>query len=105
MVLRRIRVGCEFTYVAAVNTPVIFQVQPGASRENAIETERWTSTPSMSSRGYSDLYGNPCIRAVLPVGRSTFGYDAVVACPDATEDADPAAAALESQLESLVETD
>ena len=91
MVLRRIRVGCEFTYVAAVNTPVIFQVQPGASRENAIETERLSSTPSMSTRGYADLYGNPCIRAVLPVGRSTFGYDAVVACPDATEDADPAA--------------
>jgi transglutaminase-like putative cysteine protease len=25
---------------------------------------------------------------VLPAGRSSFGYDAVVACPDATEDAD-----------------
>ena len=89
MVLRRIRVGCDFTYVAAVDTPVIFQVQPGGSRWDAIETERWTSTPTMDSRPYPDLYGNPCLRAVLPAGRSTFGYDAVVACPDATEDADP----------------
>jgi transglutaminase-like putative cysteine protease len=91
MVLRRIRVGCRFTYLAAVDTPVIFQVQPGASRWSAIETERWTSAPVMPTRGYSDLYGNPCVRAVLPVGRSSFGYDAIVACPDATEDVDPGA--------------
>jgi transglutaminase-like putative cysteine protease len=91
MVLRRIRVGCEFTYVAAVDTPVIFQVQPGASRWNAIETERWVTTPTIRTRAYPDLYGNPCARAVLPAGRSTVGYDAVVACPDSAEDADPGA--------------
>src|SRR5258705_362323 len=32
MVLRRVRVGCDFTYLAEVDTPVIFQVQPIGSR-------------------------------------------------------------------------
>jgi len=31
MARRRIRVGCDFTYVAEIDTPVIFQVQPRAS--------------------------------------------------------------------------
>lgn len=90
MVLRRIRVGCDFTHVASVDTPVIFQMQPGESRLIAIEAERWLSEPSIAIRSYTDLYGNPCVRTVLPVGRSSFGYDAVVACPDASEDADEA---------------
>jgi transglutaminase-like putative cysteine protease len=88
MALRRIRMGCDFTYLAEVDTPVIFQVQPGDSRRIAIETERWSSTPLIPIHNYLDLYGNPCVRAVLPAGRSSFGYDAVAACPDATEDVD-----------------
>ena len=28
METRRLLIGCDFTYVAAVRTPVIFQVQP-----------------------------------------------------------------------------
>ena len=28
METRRILIGCDFTYAAAVSTPVIFQVQP-----------------------------------------------------------------------------
>jgi transglutaminase-like putative cysteine protease len=88
MALRRVRVGCDFTYVAEVDTPVIFQVRPGESRLIAIEGERWSSDPAIAVRGYTDLYGNPCVRAVLPAGRSSFGYDAVATCPDATEDAD-----------------
>src|SRR6202012_5052081 len=89
MALRRIHVGCEFTYLAAVDTPVIFQVQPGPCRWTAIETERWTSAPAMPTRAYSDLYGNPCVRAVLPAGRSAFRYHAVAEVPDATEEVDP----------------
>lgn len=88
MVVRRIRIGCNFTYVAAVDTPVIFQVRPGESRLITIEAPRWSSEPLIAFRDYTDLYGNPCVRAVLPAGRSSFGYDAVAACPDATEDAD-----------------
>ena len=39
-------------------------------------------------RRYVDLYGNSCLRVVLPAGRSTLRYDALVLVPDATEDAD-----------------
>jgi transglutaminase-like putative cysteine protease len=89
MALRRVLVGCDFTYVAEVDTPVIFQVKPADSRSIAIGPERWTSEPLIAVRGYRDLYGNSCVRAVLPAGRSSFGYEAVAVCPDAPEDSDP----------------
>jgi transglutaminase-like putative cysteine protease len=97
MLARHIRVGCEFTYVAAIDTPVIFQVRPGASAQVTVGDEQWSSEPFIAIAGYTDLYGNPCTRAVLPAGRSSFGYHAVAAVPDATEDADPAAAELAPQ--------
>jgi transglutaminase-like putative cysteine protease len=87
MTPRQIRVGCGFGYVAAVGTPVVFQVQPQRSPPAAVQREQWSSEPLMTIRGYSDLYGNPCARAVLPAGPSSFTYDAVVAVPDATEEA------------------
>ncbi|MFC4947250.1 transglutaminase-like domain-containing protein [Pseudonocardia sp. GCM10023141] len=86
--MRRIRVGCDFTYLAEVDTPVIFQVQPSDATDVTIENERWTSNPSLSVRTYADLYGNPCTRAILPAGRSSFSYDAVAVVPDGTEDVD-----------------
>ena len=85
---RRIRVGCDISYMAAIGTPVVFQVQPTASPDVAIEDERWSSEPQIAIRGYQDIYGNPCVRAVLPAGRSHFGYSAVATVPDAAEDAD-----------------
>jgi hypothetical protein len=84
---RRIRIGCTFTYVAEIDTPVIFQVKPRAAADMAIDHERSASEPYMPIRGYEDLYENPCIRAVLPAGRSTFGYEGVAVVPDAAEDA------------------
>ena len=87
MALRWIRVGCEFTYVCAIDTPVIFQVQPRESLLVAVQRAQWSSEPPMVIRGYFDLYGNPCARAVLPAGRSSFSYEAAAAVPDATEDA------------------
>ncbi len=88
METRRIGVGCDFTYVAAISTPVIFQVKPIESGPVAIHSEQWGSEPAMAIRGYADLYGNPCTRAVLPAGWSSFRYHAVAVVPDATEDAD-----------------
>jgi transglutaminase-like putative cysteine protease len=88
MALRRVLVGCDFTYVAEVDTPVIFQVKPADSRAIAIGPERWTCEPLIAVRGYRDLYGNSCVRAVLPAGRSSFGYEAIAVCPDAPEDSD-----------------
>ncbi len=88
MTRRLIRVGCDFTYVAEIDTPVIFQVQPLVSAHVAIDREQWQSEPSMVFHRYTDLYGNPCVRAVLPAGRSSFRYSALAAVPDAEEDAD-----------------
>ncbi len=56
-----------------------------------MRSERWSSTPPAALHGYVDLYGNPCTRVVLPLGRSTFRYDADVEVPDAPEDVDEAA--------------
>jgi transglutaminase-like putative cysteine protease len=88
MARRRILVGCTFSYAAEIDTPVIFQVQPGPSAVVLLEEEQWTSEPPIAIRGYDDLYRNPCARAVLPAGRSTFGYQAIATVPDAPEDAD-----------------
>jgi transglutaminase-like putative cysteine protease len=91
MAERRIRVGCGFTYAAAIDTPVIFQVQPRESPRVVIQQEQWSSEPPLKIRGYTDVYGNPCVRAVLSAGRSSVGYDALAVVPDATEDADGSA--------------
>ncbi|HUZ22294.1 MAG TPA: transglutaminase family protein [Streptosporangiaceae bacterium] len=88
MLTRRIQVGCEFTYVAVIDTPVIFQVRPSDAAPVTLQGEKWSSEPSMIIHGYTDLYGNPCARAVLPAGRSSFGYHALAIVPNATEDAD-----------------
>jgi transglutaminase-like putative cysteine protease len=94
---RELQVGCEFTYVAAIDTPVIFQVRPRESGPVILKDERWSSDPPIAVHDYTDLYGNPCARAVLPAGRSSFGYHAVTSVPDATEDADPGARELAPQ--------
>ena len=65
---RWLQIGCDFTYVAAIPTPVVFQVQPVESRKSPIECSLWVSEPTVAVRGYTDLYGNPCVRAVLPAG-------------------------------------
>src|SRR5258708_3895889 len=88
MPTRRLLIGCDFTYVAAVSTPVIFQVQPAESADISVEGGRWASEPAVDIRGYTDLYGNPCLRTVLPAGRSHFRYQAMAVVPDQTEEAD-----------------
>jgi transglutaminase-like putative cysteine protease len=88
---RRLALGCEFTYAAEIATLAVFQVQPTPSDAFQLRSEHWSSTPSAGLHSYPDLYGNPCTRVVLPVGRSTFRYDADVDVPDATEDVDPTA--------------
>jgi transglutaminase-like putative cysteine protease len=85
---RRLLIGCEFTYVATIPTPVVFQVVPVDSPQVTIEGTEWGAEPALEIRGYLDLYGNPCVRAVLPPGKSSFRYGAVAVVPDATEDAD-----------------
>ena len=88
---RRLSVGCTFSYTADFATPTIFQVQPAESTLFTVRSEAWSATPQMALRGYSDLYGNPCTRVVLPVGQSSFSYAAEIDVPDATEAFDESA--------------
>lgn len=83
----RVQVGCEFVYLAEIPTPTVFQVQPLDEPPVSVRGERYSSEPEAHSHRYTDLYGNPCLRLILPAGRSTFRYDAQVEVPDATEDA------------------
>ena len=64
---------------------------PAESAHISIEDGQWASEPAMAIRGYTDLYGNPCLRAVLPAGRSSFRYQAVAVVPDRTEEVDACA--------------
>jgi transglutaminase-like putative cysteine protease len=86
--IRRVRVGCSFTYRAEVDTPTVFQVQPSDGRGVRVLHETWSIQPEVALRHYRDLYGNPCLRVVLPAGRSRLRYDAHAEVPDAVEDAD-----------------
>ena len=88
MQTRRVRIGCTFTYVAEIDTPVVFHVQPRHAPDITLAGEVLAAEPEMALRDYTDLYGNPCTRAILPSGRSRFRYGAVATVPDATEDAD-----------------
>ena len=84
--VRRVKVGCEFVYEAGVDTPTVFQIQPAET--STLTGEVWSCSPDAPTRSYTDLYGNRCLRSILPVGRSSLIYDASVEVPDAVEDAD-----------------
>lgn len=88
MTLRRVQIGCDFQYHAEVDTSTVFQVAPIG---DGISDEEFTFTPSIGSHEYRDLYGNRCLRAVLPAGRSQLRYRAFVDVPDQTEDFDQSA--------------
>jgi transglutaminase-like putative cysteine protease len=94
MAVRRLRVGCEFAYRAAIRTPTVFQVQANDPSRVQVVHEGWSAEPTMATHDYIDLYGNRCTRVVLPIGRSSLHYDAVVDVPDTVEDADPDAVEL-----------
>ena len=82
------RVGCEFVHVAAVDTPTVLQVEAQDAAPISLARQEWSTEPQLRIRRYTDLYGNPCVRVVLPAGRSSLTYDAVALVPDETEDAD-----------------
>jgi transglutaminase-like putative cysteine protease len=86
--VRRVRVGCEFVYSAAIATPTVFQVEPLGAHPVDVLQQGWATDPEVPVRRYADVYGNSCARLVLPAGPSVLRYDAVTHVPDATEDAD-----------------
>jgi transglutaminase-like putative cysteine protease len=82
------RIGCEFAYRAEIATPTVFQVQPDGGGGVRVLHEAWSIQPDAPRRHYRDLYGNRCLRVVLPPGRSSLSYDALAEVPDAVEEAD-----------------
>jgi transglutaminase-like putative cysteine protease len=88
MDLRRVQVGCEFAYLAEIPTPTVFQVRPLDEAPVHLLRAQHVVDPEVNSHAYTDLYGNPCLRLILPAGRSTFRFTALVDVPDATEDGD-----------------
>lgn len=81
----RLHVGCSFTYRAEIATPTVFQVQPSPCDGQRVAAEVWMTEPVSPMRHYVDLYRNPCLRVVLPPGRSVLRYKASVHVPDRPE--------------------
>ncbi|WP_144121922.1 transglutaminase-like domain-containing protein [Catellatospora sichuanensis] len=86
MNVRRVRVGCEFVYQSAVDTPAVLQIEPRGTGPVSVIARAWSLEPQLNVRSYVDLYDNPCTRLVLPAGRCTVRYEATALVPDATED-------------------
>lgn len=89
--MRTLRVGCEFEYDVASDTPAVFLVQPSHDHGATVLTESWRVTPPRRQHGYLDVYGNRCERMTLTAGDCTIRFDATVAVPDGTEAVDTAA--------------
>ncbi|HEX6356712.1 transglutaminase family protein [Actinophytocola sp.] len=84
----RLHVGCTFTYRAEIATPTVFQIQPRPCHDLRVAAEAWMADPSSTMHHYQDLYGNPCMRMVLPAGLSTLRYAASVEVSGAPEEHD-----------------
>jgi transglutaminase-like putative cysteine protease len=85
---RQLKVGCEFVYRAAIATPAVLQVQARDLEGVSVIRHEWATEPNLHIRQYTDVYGNSCVRLVLPAGASTLRYDALALVPDATEPVD-----------------
>lgn len=72
--------------MAAVHTPAVFQVEPLDAAPVSLARREWSTEPEVRIRHYTDLYGNPCTRVMLPAGCSTlrFGASALVPVDKAT---------------------
>lgn len=80
-------------------TVATVQVRPRSDARHQLVTESWSTQPSVPIDEYSDLYGNPVKRLVMPPGRLLIKYDAVVAVPD---EPDPdASSAGQAQVEQI----
>ena len=80
-------------------TPVTVQVRPRPDSSHQLVSETWSTTPALPFDEYSDIYGNPVKRLVMPAGPVALRYDAVCAVPD-EPDAD-ASAAWQSPVEQI----
>ena len=87
--LRHVRVGCEFVQERDSDTPSVIQVRPRPEYLVGLHDESWSTDPQVDTHLYTDMYGNSCLRLILPPGRSTFRYSAIADVLDETEAVDP----------------
>ena len=71
--------------MAPILPTTVFQVAPLG---DGISDESFLFSPEVDTHEYRDIYGNRCLRVVMPTGASHFRYRAFVDVPDATEDFD-----------------
>lgn len=96
--MRRVEVGCEFVQRSPAPTPAVMQIRPIGDAPVQVLAEEWEFDQPVGVRSYLDMYGNRCLRAVLPAGRSVFRYRAEALVPDATEESDPDAQQVTAEL-------
>ena len=80
-----LRVGCEFKYDVSAPTVATVQVRPRSDAQHQLVTEAWTTQPATPVDEYTDFYGNPVKRFVMPAGEMALKYDAIVNVPDELE--------------------
>ena len=73
-------VVASFNPQAAFATVIAWVVATPAASV-VISDDRWAAEPALPARSYTDLYGNPCMRTVLPAGRSSVRYAETGAAP------------------------
>src|SRR5258708_16504430 len=66
MDMRRVRVGCEFVYVAAVDTPAVFQIEPRDAAPVSLARREWSTEPEVRIRHYIHPSANLCAPALPP---------------------------------------
>jgi transglutaminase-like putative cysteine protease len=84
------RVGCEFVYECAMPVPAIAQVFVRPDGAHQIVDERTSLLPFGTLREYMDSFGNRCARLVMPSGRVTLRYDALVEIAGEPDEVAPA---------------
>lgn len=77
------RVGCEFRYEVAAESPAIVQVRPRTDSHHRLLTESWETQPRLPLDEYEDIYGNSVKRLMMLPGELALRYDALCAVPAA----------------------
>ena len=71
----RLAIGCRFDYTAASEVPATVLVEPHSALAGTVSESEWDA--DVVER-YEDLYGNVCVRVMLPPGPSSLAYEAMV---------------------------
>ncbi len=80
------RAGCQITYRARAEAPIILTLKPRQSPTQQIHSERFSVEPLSGMLEYEDSYGNIVHRFKLRPGLNTIRYDSLIWVPSALED-------------------